>query len=111
MFRASGTQKSLLSADFFSEISVTFCTTPALKLSRSCRGRWVSPFAIGPSEMQRDLTFNASVHSDAAGRRKYEQDETVPAPLAFPARSLCFSGHLNPLLLLSRNIVQYSPGR
>lgn len=40
--------------------------------------------------MQRGLTFNASMHSDAAGRRKYEQDETAPAPLALLARSLAF---------------------
>lgn len=107
--RASDTQKSLLSADFFCEISIIFCTSPALKLSCSCRGRQISPSAIGPSKMQRDLAFNAPVHSDAAGRRKYEEDETAPAPLAFPGHSLCFSGHLNPLLLLSRNVVQYSP--
>lgn len=73
LLRASDTQKSLLSADFC-EVSINFCTTPALKLSHSCRGRQVSPFAKGPSQMQRDLAFNASVHSDAAGRRKYEQD-------------------------------------
>lgn len=111
LFRDSGTQNSLLSDDFLSEISVIFCSTPALKLSHSGNGRRVSPLAIGPSKMQKDLAFNASVHSDAAGRRNYEQDETAPAFSALPAHSLCFSGHLNPLLLLSRNIVQCSAGR
>lgn len=79
----------LLSADC--EISVISCTTPALKLPCSCRS---ISFATGPSMMQRDLTFNASVHSSAAGRRKYEQDETAPAPLGLPAHSHCFTGHL-----------------
>lgn len=81
----------LLSADC--EISVIFCTTPALKSPRSCRGRRVSPLPQGPVRC-RDLTFNASVHSSAAGRRKfhlYERDETAPAPLDLPAHSLCFS--------------------
>lgn len=91
--------KLLLSAGC--EISVISCTTPALKLPCSCRS---ISFATGPSMMQRDLTFNASVHSSAAGRRKYDQDETAPAPLGHPAHSHCFSGHLNPLLL-SRNCI------
>lgn len=30
--------------------------------------------------MQTDLAFNASLHGDAAGRRKYEQGKTTPVP-------------------------------
>lgn len=91
LLRARVAQRSLLSADFCCEASMMFCTAPALKLSRSCRGTQIPPFAIGPSKMGRDLAYNASVHSDAAGRRKYDRGDTAPAPLTLPAHSFCFS--------------------
>lgn len=49
-FKDSGTQNSLLIADFLSEISVIFCNTPALKLSHSDNGRRVPPLAIGAQQ-------------------------------------------------------------
>lgn len=57
-------------------------STPAQKLFPSCRGSQVPSLATWLSMMQTDLAFNASVHSEAAGRRKYEQGKTAPVPLA-----------------------------
>lgn len=108
LFRASCVQKCLLSADFFSGMSIT---STLLLLRNSSLAAGAARYLLWPQGSAWCKQISPLMpHCTVMLLEGGSMSKAKPLQYLSPAPSLCSSGYMNAFLLLSRSVVQCSAG-
>lgn len=108
LFRASCVRKCLLSADFFSGMSIT---STLLLLRNSSLAAGAARYLLWPQGSAWCKQISPLMpHCTVMLLEGGSMSKAKPLQYLSPAPSLCSSGYMNAFLLLSRSVVQCSAG-